>query len=253
MTRRAPRLRWRLWYGSARGAGLALSLWLTPVGGAAAQTITAAAYAEPTTRYAHGVLGDAVEWGALVLTLAPCAGCAARQVTLRLPETRVFEDLAPRLMTTETGDVLAMVVESDLRKGARLALYDTSGVVAATPFIGRPNRWLAPVGAADLDGDGAIEIAYVDRPHLAKTLRIWRVEEGALRPVASAEGFSNHRIGWDYILGGLRDCGEGPEIVLPSGDWTHVMVVDLTAGGGLDRYASDPYSPEMLTVVMDCR
>ena len=40
------------------------------------------------------------------LTLAPCAGCAARQVTLRLPETRVFEDLAPRLMTTETGDVL---------------------------------------------------------------------------------------------------------------------------------------------------
>ena len=252
MTRRAPRLRWRLWYGSARGAGLALSLWLTPVGGAAAPVITAAAYAEPTTRYAHGVLGDAVEWGALVLTLAPCAGCAARQVTLRLPETRVFEDLAPRLMTTETGDVLAMVVESDLRKGARLALYDTSGVVAATPFIGRPNRWLAPVGAGDLDGDGRIELAYVDRPHLAKVLRIWRLEGRRLVPVAEMAGFTNHLIGWDVIPGGLRDCGGGPELILADGDWQTVQAVRLGPDGLRARSIGRYDRPEDLDRALRC-
>jgi hypothetical protein len=47
-------------------------------------------------------------------------------------------------------------------------------LLAATPHIGSANRWLAPIGAADLDGDGRVEIAYVDRPHLARTLRIWR-------------------------------------------------------------------------------
>ena len=38
---------------------------------------------------------------------------------------------------------------------------------------------LAPLGAADLDGDGKIELAYIDRPHLAKILRIWRFDDGA--------------------------------------------------------------------------
>jgi hypothetical protein len=47
--------------------------------------------------------------------------------------------------------------------------------LASTPWIGQRFRWLAPVAAADLDGDGAMELAYVDRPHLARTLRVWRI------------------------------------------------------------------------------
>ena len=37
------------------------------------QEIVGARFTEPTTRYAHGVLGDAVEWGALRLDLAGAA------------------------------------------------------------------------------------------------------------------------------------------------------------------------------------
>lgn len=198
-------------------AALALAAGIT---GPAAAEVRSARFTEPTTRYAHAVLGDAVEWGALELQ----TGSAT--ITLRLPETRVFEDLAPRLADVDDdGDREVIVVESDLARGARLAIYDASGLLAATPFIGTPNRWLAPVGAADLDGDGRIEIAYVDRPHLAKSLRLWRLDAGQLVELASLDGVTNYQIGWDVIAGGLRDCGGGPEIVLASGDWTRRVAV----------------------------
>jgi len=200
-------------------------LWGAAPALAEAPEITGARYGAPTTRYAHGVLGDAVEWGALLLETE------AGAVTIRLPETRVFEDLAPRLVALPGGATVAMVVESDQAGGARLALYDAGGLHAATPFIGMANRWLAPVAAADLDGDGALEFAYVDRPHLAKTLRIWRLDAGRLVEVAALPGLTNHQIGWDFIAGGLRDCGGGPEMILASGDWQQVMAVRYDGTG----------------------
>lgn len=222
------------------------SLWLA--GAAAAQTVVSATYDEPVTRYSHGVLGDAIEWGTLRLGFDD-----GRALALRLPKTRVFEDLAPRLV--DLGDqVAAMVVETDLSLGARLALYGADGLIAAGPFIGQPHRWLAPVGAADLDGDGRVEIAYVDRPHLARVLKVWRYVPGeaALQPVAGARGFTNHRIGWDWIAGGLRDCGAGPEMVLPDADWARVMAVRLH-NGALTAADLGPYDARALDRALRCQ
>ncbi|MEE9428376.1 MAG: VCBS repeat-containing protein, partial [Paracoccaceae bacterium] len=197
--------------------------------------ITKAAYEDPTTRYDHGILGDAIEWGTLRLTVDMCQGCETSQIrdfTIRLPESRVFEDFSPRLvpLDDEAGPA-AMVVETDLKLGARLALYDESGLIAATPFIGRTHRWLAPIGAADLDGDGSIEYAYVDRPHLAKTIRIWRLENGALVNVTDLPGFTNHRIGEDNIAGGIRNCGQGPEMIVVDANWQSIIAVSHTGAG----------------------
>ncbi|WP_163849297.1 FG-GAP repeat domain-containing protein [Pseudooceanicola aestuarii] len=198
-------------------AGLGLA-WLTAAP-LSAQAITGAQYAAPTTRYAHGILGDAVEWGALVLTLSD--GTRRRHV---LPQRLVFEDTAPRLADLDgDGAPEVIVVESDRRKGARLAIWSGAGRMTATPHIGQANRWLAPVGAADLDGDGRMEIAYVDRPHLARVLRIWRYSDTTLTQVASAAGLTNHRIGWPDIPGGLRRCDKGVEMVLASADWRQVI------------------------------
>lgn len=217
--------------------------------------ILEAAYAEPTTRYDHGVLGDAVEWGALRLKVDFCTGCEGRDVRdilIRLPENRVFEDIAPRLVDVEgAGASAVMVVESDLENGARLALYHDGGLLAATPFIGQRHRWLAPVGAADLDGDGTIELAYVDRPHLAKTLRVWRFDGRSLSEVAAMQGVTNHKIGWDYIAGGIRTCGDGPEMIVASADWTRILAVRFT--GALMSRDIAPYDADAMRLALSCK
>lgn len=125
-----------------------------------------------------------------------------------LPQDHVFEDLTPRLWDI-TGDGLpeVVVIETDMALGGSLAVYDQSGKIAETPHIGRPNRWLAPVGAADFDGDGRIEVAFVDRPHLAKTLRIFEWDGEKLVLDAELDGLTNHRIGEDFISSGVREWG----------------------------------------------
>ncbi|WP_435205594.1 FG-GAP repeat domain-containing protein [Tateyamaria sp. 1078] len=218
----APRPLSRLCHAPARGAWLALCLWCASLGaGAAGGTITNAEYTSPTTRYGHAVLGDAIEWGALTLTLAH-----GERVTFTLPQDHVFEDVAPRLADVDgDGAPEVIVVETDVTAGGALAIYGAQGKIAETPHIGTTNRWLAPVGGADLDKDGAVELAYIDRPHLAKTLRIWRFDNGALTEVAHLPGLTNHRIGEADIAGGIRECGDGPEMILATGNWSDLILL----------------------------
>jgi hypothetical protein len=224
-----------------------LALALCLAGSAEAQVVSAR-YEQPTERYTHGILGDSVEWGALSMRLAD-----GRRVRVVLPEDRVFEDTAPRVADVDLdGAAEVVVVESSVARGARLAVYGPDGLIAATPFIGQKFRWLAPVGAADLNGDGRVEIAYVDRPHLAKTLRIWRFADGRLAEVAAAPGFTNHRIGERDIAGGIRDCGEGPEMIVADADWRNVVGVRFD--GGLSARALGVHAGrESFAAAMACR
>lgn len=203
--------------------------------------ILRAELAEPTDRYAHAVLGDALEWGALTLVLS---GDPETSITFRLPETRVFEDVTARLAdVTGDGPPEVVVVEADLALGASLAVYGPAGKLAATPFIGQANRWLAPAGIADFDADGRVEIAYVDRPHLLGELVFVHKDGTRLVETARIAGLTNHRIGEDFISGGLRDCGQGPELILASMDWTRIMGVSNGQAKDLG-----PIPPEGLTI-----
>lgn len=250
---------------------MALCLWLAGAGAAVACDAPAGAmpgshvalhagggpvaawYEDPTTRYAHAVLGDAVEAGTLAVALAP--DCATLRVIL--PGTEVFEDLAPRLADLDgDGRAEIIAVQSHRDLGARLAVYAVEGgalvLHAATPNIGQRNRWLAPLGAADLDGDGAMEIAFIDRPHLARTLRVWRYEAGRLTEIAAATGLTNHRIGEDFLTGGLRDCGAGPEMVAADAAWTRLVAIRLTPQGRLEPRDLGPFSHPAARAALAC-
>ncbi len=175
----------------------------------------------PTSRYGHGVLGGTPEWSRLAVEGGP---------SVELPEDRVFEDLAPRIVDVGgDGRPDFLVVESSATGGAQLAVYGESpgGLIktAATPEIGTRYRWLAPAAWRDLDDDGAVDFVYVDRPHVAGVLRVWSFAAGGLDEVDAVEGLSNHRIGDAAIASAVRDCGEGPEIVMPDFGWTGLRAV----------------------------
>lgn len=224
----APRLLPRVLHRSSRGARLRLCVLLMGLGAmpALADTIASARYTDPTDRYAHGILGDAIEWGTLELTLAD-----GSIRSFELPADHVFEDVAPRLSDLDgDGAPEVIVVESDVTAGGAFVIYGPDGKITETPHIGTRNRWLAPVGAADLDGDGVVEIAYIDRPHLAKTLRVWRYEDRALSEVAGLQGLTNHRIGERDIAGGIRTCNGVPEMIVASANWSQLIAVTWQDG-----------------------
>jgi hypothetical protein len=207
-----------------------------------------AALVEPTTRYDHGVLGDAVEWAALEIVLAD-----GQRRRLQLPETSVFEDVEARLADVDQdGRPEVVVVETDMARGAMLAVYDAEGRRAATRPIGQRHRWLAPSGIGDLDGDGRAEIAYVDRPHLARQLVIVRLEGDQLVEIARQSGVTNHRIGDERIAGGMRDCGVGAELVALTPDWATILIFRLQQDGRLVSRAAGPNTPARLARVMAC-
>ena len=148
----------------------------------------------PSTRYDHGVLGDALE----------AAGLEVLQrggTRLRVELTAdVFEDLIPRVQDLDgDGRDEIVLVRSNHQVGARLSIWGIRQgelqEIAAGPAIGMGHRWLNPIGAADFDGDARVEIAYVQTPHIGGILRLFEYRDSDLAEQYRAEGFSNHRIG----------------------------------------------------------
>lgn len=163
----APRPLFRALGRRARGAWIGVCLGLASAGTALGCTVAphlatqmpesvsttwadgrVAWYDAPTTRYAHGVLGDAVEGGRLhAYSSDAVTPCGEQSITL--PEELVFEDTAPRLLDLDgDGQPEIVVVQSHRRLGAQLAVYGFSSdgiglsLIAATPFIGRWT-WMA--------------------------------------------------------------------------------------------------------------
>lgn len=232
-----------------------LALALSLAGPAAAEPdLVSARLVAPTDRYDHAVLGDALEWGALRMDVRDCATCPQRRLQVTLPETRVFEDVEARVVDADgDGQREVMVVETDLDRGAALAIYRADGQRIATGFIGQRHRWLAPAGVADLDGDGRPEIAYVETPHLGRTLVILRLEGDRLVEIARIPGLTNHRIGDRRILSGTRDCGEGEELVLARGDWSGLVALRLQGGVPRITPVAGAARPADLARALDCR
>jgi len=191
------------------------------------QGIARAWYDGATDRYRHGVLGDAIEPS--VIAIQNQDNCT---ISLELDTEHVFEDIAPRLANLDgvPGNEI-ITIRSHQNYGAQVAVYqltdNTLKLLASTPYIGTSNRWLAPIGIADLNNDGDMDIAFVDRPHLAKVLRVWSFRDNELVEVANKSGYSNHRIGEDFISGGLKLCDDTAAMITADANWRRIIETRL--------------------------
>ncbi|MCF7697907.1 FG-GAP-like repeat-containing protein [Loktanella sp. M215] len=200
--------------------------------------VTRAWYADPTTDYDHAIFGRATTAQVLRAEVAGADGCLI--LTAAAGDGHVFEDTAPRIVDLDgDGRAEVIAVRTSLTQGAQLALYGVRGdalaVLATTPYIGQARRWLAPVGGGDIDGDGRIEVAYIDRPHLDRVMRVWRFDGAALTEVYRIPGLTNHRIGDPVISGGFRTCGGVTETVTADAGWTRVMATRIVGGRAVMR------------------
>lgn len=199
---------------------------------AAPDNIVAARYADPVRRYGHFAPGPPHEYARIEVSTASGA-----KLAYTLPETEVFEDVAPRLVrlaTSEPIQLLAVVSHRD--HGAALALIGIERgrlkVVARSSPIGRPMRWLNPVGVADLDGDGIAEIAAVITPHIGGTLTIYHRSGNRLKAVATLDGFSNHVYGSPELgLSMAFTDVDGIRLVVPDTSRTVLRIIGFDGTG----------------------
>ncbi len=157
--------------------------------------IVKAWYGDPTRRYGHGILGDAIEAGALHVEISN-----GKQLSLQLPETEVFEDRTPRLVDLDgDGAIEIVTIRSSVSKGASVTIYGlVNGALvqrATNGFIGRSNRWLNIAGIASFAGGQEQQIAYVETPHIGGTLYFYAFRNGSLVRTGAMQDFSNHAIG----------------------------------------------------------
>ena len=213
-------------------------------------------YDGATTRYAHGVLGDAIEAGELHVTTS-----AGKTVSLILDSAHVFEDIAPRLADMDgDGQSEIITIRSHENKGGQIAIYgitkqqpDTLSLVATTPYIGQAYRWLAPVGIADFNSDGVMDVAYIDRPHLAKILRVWSYTPTGLKQIAQAHGLTNHRIGEDFITGGVQHCGDQAAMITMDSNWSTVIKTTFNKGNLISKDISAYVDSKSTTALLNCK
>jgi FG-GAP-like repeat len=189
-------------------------------------TIARAWLAEPTERYRHGILGDAIEAGSLII-----ARRDGTHGTLRLGADAVFEDIEPRIATIGGAERI-VVVKSYLTRGSAVAIVDpvSASIIAETVPIGHAHAWVSPAGIADFDGDGAVDIALVRQPHVVGLLEIWSWRQGRLTKSAEIADVSNHFIGSRSLhMSYVADFdGDGfPDIAVPDRERRRLRLISL--------------------------
>ena len=184
----------------------------------------------PTQRYDHAILGDKVSAGSLTIETRD-----GKMQTVSLKDDAVFEDLSPRLADIDgDGHDEVVVVKSYLTRGSALAVIGLRNgrytIIAETPPIGEPNRWLNPAGIADFTGDGKIDIALVRTPHLTGELEVWTWRDGGLVKTGALADVTNHIAGTRALdMSAVGDFnGDGvADLAIPSFDRSRLRLISF--------------------------
>ena len=118
-----------------------------------------------------------------------------------------------------------VLVEANALRGASLVVmgveHTERGPIlierARSAFVGSTFRWLNPVGAADFDADGKLDLAMVLTPHIGGELQLLHYRPPSLVPYARALDVSNHRMGaLEQTLAVIvHVAGQRPTVLVP--------------------------------------
>ena len=172
----------------------------------------------PTPRYPHKALGSAIHAATLHVLADSAQG--QQELVYRLPFNRVFEDLTVRLVDLDgDGRDEMIVTESDALRGSSIVVLGLRelpakpGAKNAVKTAAKPQNamaiseiarsaptggtfyWLNPVGVADFDGDGRLDIASVTTPHVGGVLTLYHYRPPLLEAFAKVMDVSNPRMG----------------------------------------------------------
>ena len=192
-----------------------------------------AQYTQPTSRYAHGILGDSIEAEQLVVVKD------GRIYVHTLGKQYVFEDIKPRLFDVDNDGQLEIVtIRTHVTKGAGIMIYKIVNneltEFAWVDEIGTPNRWLNIAAIYDLDSDGSVELAWIQTPHIGGVMKVARIQAGRLIALAESSGYSNHSVGErNLCLSVVTQTEKATILYVPSQDRGEIAGFQFTGGSFL--------------------
>lgn len=189
-----------------------------------------AQYYLPTERYGHGILGDKIEAGGLVMyhdgTYYPYI----------LEDNYVFEDLAPRMIDVNAdGRPELLCIRSEVNSGAALVIYElrerSIRPYAWIEEVGTRFRWLNVVAVKDLDNDDTLDLVWIQTPHIGGILKSTNIAEGKMEVLDEMGGVSNHAIGQrNLCLSALVEIEGKLQMIVPNQSRSKLIYVSYQEG-----------------------
>jgi hypothetical protein len=194
----------------------------------------------PSSRYAHGILGDTSE--ATRISLVETTPCAQVLAEIAIPAPYVIEGLSPIWADLDgDGSREILVTVSDAAQGARLLAYSETGEQLATgPPVGRGYRWRHQLAIAAFGPNDEIEVATVLTPHIGGVVEFYRLLGDQLVLTARVPGYSTHMIGsrnLDMAIAGDFDADGRIELLLPNQQFDTLGAVRRSTDGAQVAWA----------------